>query len=101
MNQSESAQEFELLFDCFRRECQKNLARLKTVKENKEQHKLFMQLNYICKQIDELTPTLEYLKKDDYSSENTKRYIEDQRRFKKVLCTHLQDLNNFLSSALI
>ena len=98
-NQSESAHEFELLFDCFKCECQKNLTRLKTDKENKEQYQLFKQLELICKHIDELEQPLEYLKKEDYSSEQVIKYFEQQHRFKKVLNNHLQDLNNYLISS--
>ena len=96
LNQSESAHEFELLFDCFKRECQKNLFRLETDKENKEQYRLFKQLDLICKHINKLIPPLEYLKRNDYSSEQVIQYFENQHRFKKVLINHLKDLNDFL-----
>ena len=98
LNQSESAYEFELLFDCFKSECQKNINRLATNKENKEQYRIFKQLDLICKHINKLIPPLEYLKKDNYSSEQVINYFEEQHRFKKVLHNHLQDLDNFLIS---
>ena len=99
LNQIESAHEFELLFDCFKCECQKNLARLETNKENKEQYRLFKQLDLICKHLDKLSQPLDSLKKDDYSSEQVISYFEEQHHFKKVLNNHLQDLNNFLISS--
>lgn len=98
LNQSETAYEFELLFDCFKRECQKNLLRLEANKENKKQYRIFKQLDLICKHINKLIPPLEYLKNDSYSSEQVINYFEEQHRFKKVLHNHMQDLNNFLIS---
>jgi len=99
-NQSGAAHEFELLFDCFKCECWKNLVRLKTGKENKEQYRLFKQLDLICRQFNQLIPPLEYLKNNDYSSGQVIKYFEDQHRFKKTLNNHLQDLNTFLDSSL-
>lgn len=98
LQQSESAQEFELLFDCFKRECQKNLSRLEVNKEDKKQDQLFKQLDLICKHINKLIPPLLNLKNNYLTSEEVILYFEDQHRFKKVINKHLQDLDVFLNS---
>jgi hypothetical protein len=98
LNQNESAHEFELLFNCFKRECQKNLSRLEVDKANKEQYRLFKQLDLICKHIKELTIPLQNLKANNFSPEQVIQYFEAQVRFKKVLNNHLRDLDNFLVS---
>ena len=76
LQQSESAQEFELLFDCFKRECQKNLSRLEVNKEDKKQDQLFKQLDLICKHINKLIPPLLNLKNNYLTSEEVILYFE-------------------------
>lgn len=95
LNLTDSAHEFELLFDCFKRECQKNISRFTPDKNNKSEYRLLKQLDLICKHIHKLSSSLTNLKKNNFTPEQVIKYFEEQHRFKKVLKNHIRDLKEF------
>ena len=104
LNLTDSAHEFELLFDCFKRECQKNISRFTPDKNNKSEYRLLKQLDLICKHIHKLSSSLTNLKNPlkkavcnlyNFTPEQVIKYFEEQHRFKKVLKNHIRDLKEF------
>jgi len=99
LKQRETAPDFELLYNCFTRECKKSLAKFDGIKGDNQKLLLQKQLHKICKNIDELSQVVPALKTSQLSPPEVVRHFEDQHQLKKILIKHMEDMEIFVKDS--
>jgi hypothetical protein len=96
LQQTESANEFELLFDCFNHQCTKKLVSFKSDAGNKQSYRIYKEIGLICRHLQKLNGSLANLKANKLSAEQIIEYFEQQYLLKKVIRKHITDVKAFL-----
>ena len=96
----DSAREFELLYDCFNRECEKGIHQIiDKLSDQKEALLLTGQLQKICQYIREFSDTAKNLQDKKLKPSKIITHFEEQHQFKKILIRHVTDLERIMNNA--